>query len=91
MLFAACLTLLSTSMRKLHEELDRQMGTFYLDLIADTGGGDGLDSRGAEGDGIKPLYDMTLGVRLAEAAAQVKHNYISQLFEYPVICNQTLN
>ena len=64
-------------MRKLHEELDRQMGTYYLDLITDMGDGDGLDSRGGDssrggdGDGIKPLYDMTLGVRLAEAAAQV--------------------
>ena len=84
MLFVACLTLLSTSMRKLHEELDRQMGTYYLDLITDTtGGGDGLDSRGGdssrggEGDGIKPLYDMTLGVRLAEAAAQVELNCVN--------------
>jgi hypothetical protein len=70
LLFEACLRLLSKAMRKLREEMERQMGNFYLDPSTQSAGdGDGRDQRR---DDIRPLYDMARGVRLAEAAAQVR-------------------
>ena len=60
LLFEACIALLGSCFSKLHAELDRQMGEHYATVNSSLG--DGFHS--------EPEYDMTLGVRLAEAAAQ---------------------
>ena len=54
LLFEACLTLLTSTLANLHEELQRQEGSFYPD------------------DDTPSVFDLALGVRLAEAASQVR-------------------
>eukprot|EP00798_Chlamydomonas_sp_ICE-L_P023775 gene23775-9334_t len=51
-LFETCLLLLSSTLDKLRDELERQLGNYY------------------ETDDEPPLYDLALGVRLAEASSQ---------------------
>ena len=68
LLFEACIALLGSCFSKLHAELDRQMGEHYATAVNNSSWGAPED----DGAGIhtEPEYDMTLGVRLAEAAAQ---------------------
>lgn len=54
LLFEACLTLLTSTLANLHEELQRQEEGFYPD------------------DDTPSVFDLALGVRLAEAASQVR-------------------
>ena len=68
LLFEACITLLGSCFSKLHAEIDRQMGEHYATAVNNSSWGAPED----DGAGVQsePEYDMTLGVRLAEAAAQ---------------------
>ena len=67
-LFEACIVLLSSTLDKLHAELERQLNTYFQE--DDREGQDGSEDGDKSSQSPAP-FDLALGVRLAEAGSQV--------------------